>query len=433
MRAAEDRIVHDAKIRAHLRSDDSLRRAATGRWGMNVKVLLSSYNYSPEPTGIGPISAVMAEGLAQRGHHMRVLAAHPHYPSPEWGLRVLPRHETRAGISVLRLPLYIGRSRPRDRLIQELSYAMASGFTAPFLGRSDLLVAVSPSFPALQSAMSYARIYGRPWVLWLQDLLPDGAVATGQLGAGRALRLARRFERHAYDSAAKIIVIAESFQRALIDRGVPPGKISLIRNPSSRQIPELATQVPRQSPHRLLLMGNIGHSQMVEEVVTAFVKARPPELRLVVTGAGVMAAKVRSRARPPWVEMRGLVPDDELDALLGSASLGVVTQSPDRPEFNLPSKVSAYMSHGLPIAAIVPPSSECAQLVSTAGAGWVFDSRDMASAVASLQRIVNNADELRHKSSNAAKFAQRVFSPVTFVDAFEADLLEVHRLRNRGA
>jgi len=89
-------------------------------------VQLWSYNYDPEPTGIGPVSKVLAEGLRSRGHHIEVVAAHPHYPVPRWGKRKLPY--------------------PR--------------------------------------AVANARARRLPWLLWLHDILPDGAAATGIVESG---------------------------------------------------------------------------------------------------------------------------------------------------------------------------------------------------------------------------------------------------------
>jgi len=70
---------------------------------------------------------------------------------------------------------------------------MAAQFAAlPWLGRPDLIVSVSPSFPALLPAMVNARVRGVPWALWLQDILPDGASATGLIDSGGLLRSSRR-------------------------------------------------------------------------------------------------------------------------------------------------------------------------------------------------------------------------------------------------
>src|SRR4051812_13635422 len=59
------------------------------------RVQLWSYNYDPEPTGIGPVSKVLAEGLRDRGHQVDVVAAHPHYPEAQWGVAVRPYREVR--------------------------------------------------------------------------------------------------------------------------------------------------------------------------------------------------------------------------------------------------------------------------------------------------------------------------------------------------
>jgi len=144
-----------------------------------LRIQLWSYNYDPEPTGIGIVSTVWAKGLRDRGHHVEVVAAHPHYPEPQWGTRLVPYREVRDGIDVLRLPLWVGRQTAAARYRQELTFTAAQTAATPFLPRPDVLVSTSPCFPALLPAILNVRSRRIPWVLWLHDLLPDGAMATG--------------------------------------------------------------------------------------------------------------------------------------------------------------------------------------------------------------------------------------------------------------
>jgi hypothetical protein len=81
------------------------------------------------------------------------VAAHPHYPEPRWGTRLLPYCEVRAGIDVLRLPLWGGRASAAERYRQELTFMAAQTAATPFLARPDVLVSTSPSFPALLPAV----------------------------------------------------------------------------------------------------------------------------------------------------------------------------------------------------------------------------------------------------------------------------------------
>ena len=202
---------------------------------MRLRIQLWSYNFDPEPTGIGIVSTVLARGLRERGHQVEVVAAHPHYPEPLWGTKRLPYREVRDGISVLRLPLWIGRASAAERYRQELTFMAAQTAATPFLHRHDVIVSASRSFPALLPALLNVRSRRIPWILWLHDLLPDGATATGLVEeGGRVISLARRLERAAYQAADRIVVLSSAFTDNLIAKGVPEGKIELIYDPATR-------------------------------------------------------------------------------------------------------------------------------------------------------------------------------------------------------
>lgn len=141
---------------------------------MNLQ-LWTTY-YDPEPTGIAPVSTALARGLTELGWHVEVVTAHPHYPAPLWGRPRRPRIEHRDGIRIARVPLWIGRETAAARIRQELSFAAAllalsPTFGEPLLAKPDLIVAASPSFPALLPAMLNARTRRTPLVLWLHDIL----------------------------------------------------------------------------------------------------------------------------------------------------------------------------------------------------------------------------------------------------------------------
>ena len=118
-------------------------------------------------------------------------------------------------------PIWPGRTTAGERIRQEASFAFALSLAAPALGTPDVIVAVSPSFPALAPVMLNARARAVPWVLWLQDVLPDGAVQAGILKDGRLIRLARRFEHATYRSAARIVVVSDGFAENLRRKAVP--------------------------------------------------------------------------------------------------------------------------------------------------------------------------------------------------------------------
>ncbi|MFA4928243.1 MAG: glycosyltransferase family 4 protein [Patulibacter sp.] len=392
-----------------------------------MRIQLWSYNYSPEPQGIAPLSAMLAESLTARGHDVLVVAAHPHYPEPAWGVRVRPYRETRNGIAVLRLPLWPGRSSGVARVRQELTFTASQSLVAPLLPDADVMIAVTPSFPALAPAMAFSRARGIPWVMWLQDIVTDGAATTGQLSEGSALKLARRFERAAYASASKIVVISDEFRRNLERKGVPSEKIVRIFNPSSRQAAtpnDVRANATAPQPS-VLVMGNIGHSQGLDKIVDAWQgndELTALGARLVIAGGGVAAEDVRSRIRSPNVEMTGVLYDDELTPVLENAAIGLVSQRADVAEFNLPSKLMNYMAYGLPVIASVRPESETAKIVEESGGGWVTDAATPEAFASKVAEALRDTTELSRAGHAGYEFAQAQFLPQAVAERIETVL-----------
>jgi colanic acid biosynthesis glycosyl transferase WcaI len=407
--------------------------ASTDEKSARMRVQLWSYNYDPEPTGIAPVSTTWARAMRDRGHQVSVVAAHPHYPRPEWGTRLRPYRENRDGIPVMRLPLWIGRSGGLQRVRQEVSYMLSQTAAVPALGDPEVVVAVSPSFPALMPAMLGSRIRRRPWVLWLQDILPDGAAATGLLPEGPLLGAARAFERAAYRSADRIVVISGSFEENLLAKGVPAAKLARIYNFATRPVAE-RPPADRMANPVVLHMGNIGFSQGLAPIVDAFARSAALESRNVtfeVTGDGLAADDLRSRIRSPRVRLRGVLPSDELEQTLQRATFGLVSQHFNGVEFNVPSKLMNFMGYGIPIIAAVRPESEVARIVESAGAGWIADPADDEAFARVLAAALDDPAEAARRGEAGLRFARERFTPERSAEHFER-LLEATVSAYRG-
>ncbi|MDQ8044960.1 MAG: glycosyltransferase family 4 protein [Patulibacter sp.] len=395
-----------------------------------MRVQLWSSNYDPEPQGIAPLSAAVAKGLKSLGHEVSVVAAHPHYPAPAWGRAFRPYREVRDDVPVLRLPLWFGRDSGRARIRQDLSFTVSQAVAAVSLDRPDIILAVSPSMPALSVVMATSRVRNVPWVMWLQDIVTDGAATTGQLSDdGALLRAARRFERSTYRSASRVVAISDAFRDNLVGKGVPSDHIVRIFNPTSRMA-EAPNDIAAlaDAPATILAMGNIGHSQGLDKIVDAFQgsdELRKAGTRLLIAGTGVEADHVASRITSDAVQMPGVFYGDEFVPVLRSASIGLVSQRPDITEFNLPSKLMNYMAWGIPVLASVDPHSETARIVRDSGAGWVTDAARPADFAALASRVVADRDALAAAGRRGFDYAQQHFSPEAVSRGFERVLADV--------
>ncbi len=388
-----------------------------------MRIQLWSYNYDPEPTGIGPVSRTWAQAMTDRGHEIHVVAAHPHYPEPQWGSRRRPYVEWRDGIKVTRLPLWIGRENVNARMRQEASFAAWQTAYLPLLGRTDAVVAVSPCFPALAPAILNRKLRRKPLILWIQDILPDGAVSTGIVEDGIAVSYARRLEKAAYAAADRIVVISDRFKENLLAKGVPTEKVVRIYNPATMPVAEKPRTFDSDEPPRVLVMGNIGYSQGLDEVVRAFESSRELErigARLIITGTGVAEAAVRAAITTDRVELLGLVSDEELSRELERATVGLVSQRGDFPEFNMPSKLMNYLATGLPVVASVGDESEVAAFLRRAEVGNFSPNESSPSFGSTIAALLVDRKALHRLSERAQNFANRNLSPDSFVYQFQA-------------
>jgi colanic acid biosynthesis glycosyl transferase WcaI len=395
------------------------------------RVQLWSANFAPEPTGIAPVSTVLADELVKRDWDVDVVANHPHYPDPRWGTRRWPYRQRRGDVRLLRLPLLIGRETSKQRLLQEMSIVSSYLAAMPILGppllrKPDVLLVVSPPFPALLAAVINGRLRGVPWVYWMHDLLPDGAVTTGLVDEdSKVMKASRWLERTAYAECDSVAVLSQAFADNVLAKGVPQEKVDLIYDPATRPFPALPPDElgePKGDEVRILSMGNIGLTQGLAPLVAAWersVEIAKRNVKLVITGNGVAADDVQAEIRSDRVEYLGLVSDERLEQELRSATLALVSQSYTGAEFNLPSKLMNFMAYGLPIVAAVHPEGETARLVEKADGGWVADSSDPDLFPRTVVSVLDDPEDLRQRARSARRYAEENFSTEAFAGSFD--------------
>jgi colanic acid biosynthesis glycosyl transferase WcaI len=294
------------------------------------------------------------------------------------------------------------------------------------VGRPDVLVSVSPSFPALAPAIAHVKARRIPWVLWLQDLLPEAAVATGLLKPGLTLSAASKLEMRAYDACRRIVTISQRHAESLTQRGVPNDKLSVITNPATlAQQPRELTREHFDQP-TVICLGNIGLSQGLVPLTRAFEASEEMarrRVRLRFAGDGVQADAVRAEIRSDRVRVLGIIPDT-IESELSNATVGLLGQLPETGEFNMPSRLMNLMGHGIPVIAAVSSASEVARIIREAEAGWTVDPAHPAEFPRLLDELLTDEDEIRRRGASAFKYANHHFTPRAVARQYEEVLAE---------
>ncbi len=406
-----------------------------------MKILFLTQWFEPEPVYKG---LVFAKALAARGHQVEVLTGFPNYPGGRLypGYRVrLRQRETIDGMPITRVALYPSHdSSAARRAANYLSFALAAATVGAFsVRRPDVVYAYHPPATIAVPAMVLAALRAAPFVLDVQDLWPDTLAATGMVSSGPVMRAAGKFCDLAYRRAARIAVISPGFKRALVGRGVPPGKIEVIYN-WGRQT--AAAHEQRAAPileeagvgghFTVVFAGTMGRAQALSSVLSAarIVAQKAPAVRFVFVGGGVERDALQAQAAElalPNVRFLPIRPAADVAPLLEAAGV-LLVHLRDAALFSItiPSKTQAYMAAGRPILMAV--RGDAAALVTDAGAGVCVRPEDpeaLAAAVCELSAMP--PDALAEMGARGQAYYREHLSLDAGVGRFEALFREAAR------
>jgi glycosyltransferase involved in cell wall biosynthesis len=365
-----------------------------------MRVLIIGINYRPEPTGIGPYTAGLAEHLAARGDDVTVITGLPSYPG--WRLmqgasRRLIATERLDGVTVIRAAHCLpARQTAVKRALYEGTFGLTGLLASLCLQRQDAVLGVVPSL----SGGILARLTGRrlraPYGLLFQDLMGPAAHQSGMAGGSAVARATSAAESWAAAGARAIGVVAGTFVPYLTSVGVLTERIHLVPNWSRLTPPSLSPTETRRRfgwPDQVqvvLYAGNIGLKQGLDQVVDAARLAadRGEPVRFVLAGDGSQAEALRAMgAGLPTLEFLPIQPEGLHASLLAAADVLLLSERATQLDMSLPSKLTGYFAAGRPILAAVPVAGASALEIERADAGLRVPAGDPGSILEALTRL----------------------------------------------
>ncbi len=404
-----------------------------------MRILLYSYNYSPEPIGIAPLMTELAEGLVKRGHKVRVVTAMPNYPERRIHSEYrgkLYKGEVRNGVEIERCYVAV-RPKPGllGRAMLDGSFAVFSFFKAITGWRPDVILSTSPSLSACVPVAAAKLVYRCPSVLSLQDILPEAAVQTGLISNKLAIKVFEKLEQFAYASATKISVITPSFAQNLKGKGISAGKMTCISNwvdtgvvkPLSKEDNHFRRTHGLENKFVVLYSGNIARTQGVRTIIRAALQMQDnPDIQFVIVGEKGQLAELDSLRRELGVYNVKLLPfvdDDAFPDMLAAADVSLIMQKHNVVGFNMPSKTQKIMASGRPIIASVPLHGSAAEAVLQSGSGVVVEPESPTELTKAIQTLYDNPGKVEDLGKRGRQFAIENYSFTQALNAYE-QLLE---------
>lgn len=411
-----------------------------------LRVLIMGLNYAPEPAGVAPYTTGLANGLAARGHRVRVLTGLPHYP--RWA--ITPGYENGRevtgtdGPTVSHLVHHVPPPGSLSgRLRMELSFGRR--LTTASWGSPEVIVCVSPALFSTAMAISRAKISRhRPGIgVWVQDLYGLGVVETQAVGA-RSGAAMLAVESAVLRSADGLAVIHDRFKCSVVDNlGLPPEKVSVIRNWThvSPSNPDGRAETRRRlgwgtDEIVALHAGNMGAKQGLENVIAAARLAETvgARMRFVLLGDGNQREKLESLGRSiTTLQLISPLPDEEYRAALLAADVLLVNETPSVGDMAVPSKITSYFTSGNPIVAATRADSITASEILQSGSGLVVRPDDPGELLSAVRQLGTDRELARRMGQAGAEFCSRSLSMSTAIDQFESWIGQLARTTQEGA
>ena len=232
-----------------------------------------------------------AEAAADAGYQIDVICLRQPGQKP---------HEICNGVCVYRIPMYrsFGRSLPFT-ILEWLCFLVLAGamVTRLHLKQRYNVIHVHNMPDFLVFCAIFPKLLGAKIILEVQDVSPElmAAKAKGRHLRELILRLATWQERISTAFAHHVITVGWPFARLLLERGVPPEKITTILNsadpklfPPSRCTEPSIEPAREERPFILMYHGTLTERNGLDTAIRAFAQARRvvPHLRFDIKGRG---------------------------------------------------------------------------------------------------------------------------------------------------
>jgi glycosyltransferase involved in cell wall biosynthesis len=361
-------------------------------------ILFTAINYWPEPAGNAPYTTALAEHLLRAGHRVSVVTGVPHYPSwhvsPAYRRGLTWREEIR-GVEVIRKRHLVP---PRQTLWGRALYEgtfLLNGLTAR-PDRPDVVIGVVPSLGGATMARLFARRWGIPYAVIVQDLMGRAASETGIRGGRRAAGVIARAEGWSLRKAQLVAAVSEAFLPYLLGVGVPEERIVhlpnwVLRQPAQGDRVQTRRRLGWGDDQQIVLhAGNMGLKQHLEQVLAAAKLAQhsAPRVRFVLLGDGNQRSRLEQEAAGlPNVSFIGTQSEADYDLALHAADVLLVSERATVADMSLPSKLTAYCAAGRPIVAAVRPDGATHGEIVRSGAGLLVEADRPEQLLEAIDRL----------------------------------------------
>ncbi len=404
-----------------------------------MNFLLLSYNFSPEPTGIGKYNGELAEYLSGIGHQVTVITGYPYYP--QWKVSAgYPKHrysqEEVFNLRVIRCPLYVPENPSGlKRMLQDFSFLFTSFLALNWLmlqrKRYDVVLAVSPSFLNGLTALWYRLFFRKAKIVYhLQDLQVDAAKDLGLIKFNPLINVLLALENFIFKRVDVISTITEGMLNKIAKRGlylkqqiIFPNWTEIVK-PGFLDASSIHAHFNIPIDARIIFYsGAIGEKQGLEMLfdVAELCKHKIQDAVFIIAGEGPYKDKLKQLSERRALSNLSFIPIQEKHIyleLVQAATVNLVIQKRSASDLVMPSKLATILGAGGIAIISTEKGSTIEKLIEEYGVAVAVEPESPRQLFDAIHQVIAFPTLSADISNRAISYAQNHISKEKVIDAF---------------
>ena len=413
---------------------------------MPLNILLISYNYTPELTGIGKYNTEFCEYLAEEGNKADVITGFPYYPN--WKLfkgyeNAYYEKEELNGVNVIRCPVYIpAEPSGLKRMAMDFSFYCSTLLVVikKIISRQryEVVFVPSPSF-LIGIHILMLRFFWRKtkFVYHIQDLQIDAALELGLIKNPWLKNGLLKLEKLILEKSSIVSTISEGMRAKVTAKSAVAQVVYVMPNwvddkviyPCKVNVKVIAELGIPAHKKIFFYSGSIGEKQGLEVLLSIAPKLSLacPDLVFVISGSGPYRAQLQLevlRKQINSILFIDLQPSNIFNQLLNSVDCHLIIQKKQAADLLLPSKLTNILAVGGLSIITAEPETSLFEIVQKNNLGLVIEPENEESLLESIQQVytslaLNKDSEMILEIKNNAKaYAAKHLNKKSIIDSF---------------
>ena len=402
-------------------------RSFANKGAIGMRILIHSDEYYPTCAACAYRMKVFADTFAQLGHDVTVIASST---NKENGVMQSCRERI-----IFSPAIKMKKKTTVMRMLNNLSFAFTSVFTALKAGKADVVITTSPPPLVSISGWLIAKMKGAKLVYDVRDIWPDVALEMNSFSENSLFcKVFRWITNFMYRHSDLVTTVSPGKVEKI--RGKLPEtmreKVHLVGNGFDESILEQAVDLDVLSKYSLndkftcVYIGNVGLAQGLDVLLDVASQTKHHDVQFLIFGTGAERDILEQRVEKENiknVKFCGVIPHEKVLTVLQAAQISFIPLKSSKMKDSIPTKVYEALGIGCPVLLVA--DGDACDIVEECGLGCCVSPDTPHILTHVFDEMVDHYDSFVQKKESAIHLIKHKYSRQAIAKAFEEDLKRI--------